>query len=267
MSDDGASEDEETAGPSESYFQSMFFMEMSFHRPELTTVKVYYRTCQLDYSRGLLELTFEDDSAKDKLGDVLSGLFYTMGQHIVISDPHVWRPFHTVLKPTNLPSYGLHYMLVLQELLERLSSLLYGLDWNADLIDEYPQLIVHSFQWEKNDYKDIKILNEMLKELIKELEVNSRIGGPPHQTPPSKTTFLYVDHPTKESHLVNLSFRILVLRHIVCSLIGSCKASPLRANNPDKIALLFRDPENLFTPVSDYLDVLSQKFHSKKGTC
>ena len=54
MSDDGASEDEETAGPSESYFQSMFFMEMSFHRPELTTVEVYYghvnMTILVDYS-------------------------------------------------------------------------------------------------------------------------------------------------------------------------------------------------------------------------
>lgn len=86
------------------YFQSMFFMEMSFHRPELATVEVYYRTCQYDYSRGLLELTFEDDSAKYKLGDVLSGFFYTMGQHIVISDPHVWRPFHTACAHAYQPS-------------------------------------------------------------------------------------------------------------------------------------------------------------------
>ena len=67
-------------------------------------------------------------------------------------------------------------------------------------------------QWDTLDYKDLYILNELLKVLIEELKVEQKIYQSPFGTPPSNSTFLHsVEEHNSEEHLSYVVFRVLVI--------------------------------------------------------
>jgi len=131
---------------------------------------------------------------------------------------------------------------VAKELLDRLSSLMYGLEWDDDR--QNASLPGHAIVWETSQNQDIIILNDFLFELISELNQNEITESSGFQTPSDQTSTMPLDDdPSAEEKMSCILFRILVIRHIICALLDRSTTSRLRIND---VSSLFTDKQNYF---------------------
>lgn len=244
------------SGPCCSWLSSMFFKEYLLTDLEFVAARSFFDQSILDGERGRVKLHFELGSVqylvKEDLVDSFKVLHLYMAKRTSV-DAH--RTFHNRLSPMNLSSVGVKYLVVAKELVDKLSALMYGLDWDhvapdASLLD--PAVI-----WEQFENKDIIILNDFLYELISELDVDETIVSPAFQTPPKDSCLIAAVYaPSFDKLLSTILFRILVIRQIVCALLVRSRTSHFRINN---VSFLFKDRTTFHNEICEYLAKLSSR--------
>lgn len=250
------SDDEVFLRPSIEWFSYHEFRYSPLESYEFDAVFKYYHFTWHLVDNGKLNFYFDEDSVKEHQRISLVQCFNTIGVYVTkaftipVSDS-----FHDMFTSSKLPKTGVKFLVILKKLLDKLLSLMYGLDWDVDVPAE---IVTQIGRWDTSNNKNLVFLNIFLTNLLVELNVPK--PNTPFHTPSSKSIVLddtsFVDDPVVAAgdHLYGIFFRVLVLRHIVCSLLVSSCTSHLRSNN---VEFLFFKYDSLHDKVSCFLDKLS----------
>ena len=175
-------------GASSSWLSNMFFREYQLTHPEFVTARYFYDQSVLDCGHPRVKLYFQFGSAqsllKEDLVNSLKCVCHYLGKSTSAGN---FRTFYNRLSPSNLSSVGVKYLVVVKELLDRLSALLYGLEWDVKPDDSLDD---HAVIWKTLRNQDIIFVKVFLHELIGDLSLDEVLESSSFQTPTKQTSIV-----------------------------------------------------------------------------